>query len=660
MAPVGDSAVAPQKSGIAPHPLDPLSPDEIEAAAEVTRAALTLGPPARFITITLKEPTKQELAEYAGAGARDRLAEVVVIDPPNRVAHEVIVSLADGAVRQAVPLGELQPAMVPEEYELCERLVREHPDFLRALEVRGLQDLDLICVDPIPFGGHLDDPAGGRRLVRALVWKRPYPGGNPYAQPVEGIVGVVDLYAEQVVSIVDSGQVPLPNEDGEYRRGRTGPERTHLRPIEIVQPEGPSFEVSGNQVCWQRWSFRVGFTAREGLVLHQLGYEDKERVRPILHRASFSEMSVPYGDPSPNRYIQSPFDIGENLVGTLANPLELGCDCLGVIHYFDAHVADSRGKAVRIPNAICMHEEDYGILWKHTDFRTGDVEVRRSRRLVVSSISTIGNYEYGFFWYLYLDGTIECEVKATGIISTAAVAPGETPRYGTLVAPGVNGMIHQHFFNVRLDLDVDGTRNSVYEVNTASDPTGETNPFGNAFYSTRRLLQRESDAPQVVDPLSDRYWLIVNPESNNAMGQPVAFKLIPGANVRSYAQPGSNTARRAGFCEKHVWVTQYEPSELYAAGPYPNQHQGGAGLPEYAAQDRPLENEDVVLWYTFGLHHLPRPEDWPVMPVAYIGFMLKPFGFFDRNPAMDVPPPQTAHDHCHHHHAGSPDRGPSA
>ena len=105
-----------------------------------------------------------------------------------------------------------------------------------------------------------------------------------------------------------------------------------------------------------------------------------------------------------------------------------------------------------------MHEEDYGILWKHWDFRTGDTEVRRSRRLVVSSVSTIGNYEYGFFWYLYQDGTIESEVKATGIIATAAIAPGETPIYGQLVAEGVNGMIHQHFFNVRLDFDVDGQR----------------------------------------------------------------------------------------------------------------------------------------------------------------------------------------------------------
>lgn len=631
-----------------PHPLDPLGPREISAAADAARAELGLGARARFVTITLKEPRKRELRDVTRADV-DRRAEVVVVDPDRRTAYELIVSLSKAAPTRVRELSGLQPAMVPDEYALCERAVRDHPDFRAALERRGITDLDLVCVDPIPFGAHEDEQANGRRLVRALVWMRPYPGGNPYARPIEGITGLVDLFTEEVIWIRDHGAVPIPPGMGEYRAAHLQPPRDDLRAIEITQPGGPSFHVDGNLVRWYRWRLRVGFTAREGLVLHDVGIEDGGVVRRVLHRASFSEMSVPYGDPSPSRYVQSPFDIGENLVGTLANPLGLGCDCLGVIHYFDAYVSDSRGEPARIPNAICMHEEDYGILWKHTDFRTGEVELRRSRRLVISFISTIGNYEYGFFWYLYLDGTIECEVKATGIIATAAVAPGTQPKHGTLVAEGVNGMVHQHFFNVRLDLDVDGARNAVYEVHTEADPTGPTNPYGNAFHPVRRLLRRESESPELIDPLRDRYWLVVNPGRLNRLGQPVGYKLVPGANVASFAQPGSATARRAAFAEKHVWVTREDPEELYAAGQYPNQHTGGAGLPEYVAQDRTIENEDVVLWYTFGLHHLPRPEDWPVMPTAYIGFHLKPSGFFDQNPTLDVAPPVAHGDHCHHH-----------
>jgi primary-amine oxidase len=633
------------------HPLDPLSAREIETAVAAVRGARDPQGQLRFVSITLDEPTKDVVAQYAPGTPIVRRAELVILDPAARVGVEAIVDLGTGEIEQWRLLEGLQPAIIPEEYHELERAVKAHPDFLAALARRGVTELDLVAVDPIPSGTWDDHAHTDRRLCRALTWMRPDVGGNQYARPIEGIVGLVDLNTSEVLEIVDNGAVAIPIERGEYRAGRVGPERDDLKPIEITQPDGPSFTVTGNLVRWQRWSLRIGFTPREGLVLHTIGYEDGGRVRPILHRASFSEMAVPYGDPSPNRYIQAPFDIGENLIGTLANSLELGCDCLGEIFYFDAVVSNSRGEAVRIPNGICMHEEDYGVLWKHTDMGTQATEVRRSRRLVVSSFSTIGNYEYGFFWYLYQDGTIESEVKATGIIATSAVPPGTTPRHGQLVAEGLNGMIHQHFFNARLDFDIDGRGNSVYEVHTESEPIGETNPYGNAFFAKRTLLGRESETPALIDPLRGRYWMVVNPDVHNAVGESPGYKLMPGENVQCFARPDSPYMRRAGFLSKHLWVTRFDARERYAAGDYPNQHPVGDGLPAYVAQDRSLENEDLVVWYTFGLHHLPRPEDWPVMPVAYLGFMLKPVGFFDRNPALDVPPSRAhATADCHHGH----------
>ena len=630
------------------HPLDPLSADEIAAAVAAVRHAHDPAGRLRFVSVTLAEPSKETVAAFTPGAPIERRAELVVIDPPSRSSFEAVVALETREPPAWTKLVGLQPAIMPEEYAEVERAVLADPRFRAALERRGVTDLSLVCVDPVPPGSWGDGDHGGRRVCRALAWMRPDPGGNPYARPLEGIVGLVDLNTGDVLELVDNGAVPIPAEAGEYRTGRTGPARTDLKPIEITQPDGPSFTVAGNLVRWQKWSLRVGFNAREGLVLHTVGYEDGGSVRPILHRASFCEMAVPYGDPSPNRYIQAPFDIGENLIGTLANALELGCDCLGEIFYFDAVVANSRGEAVRIRNAVCLHEEDVGVLWKHTDMRTGETEVRRSRRLVVSFFATVGNYEYGFYWYLYQDGTIEAEVKATGIISTAAIAHGQQPTHGQLVAAGVNGMIHQHFFNARLDFDVDGPANSVYEVHTESVPTGPDNPYGNAFFPKRTLLRRETESPELVDPLRGRFWLIASAERCNAIGEPTAYKLMPGENIQAFAQPDSAYMRRAGFLAKHVWVTRHDPSERYAAGDYPNQHAGGDGLPAYVARGRSIESEDVVVWYTFGLHHLPRPEDWPVMPVATIGFMLKPSGFFDRNPALDVAPPEAHPARCHH------------
>lgn len=632
------------------HPLDPLSAAEIEAAAAAVREQTDFGAGLRFVSVILHEPAKDELAAFESEGKDvPRRADVVLLDRGTSSSHEALVDCASGELVELrlVEAGGGQPSVLVEEYELLESRIKEHPDFRAALERRGLdvaQALELITIDPVPAGNYGFPEEEGRRLARAQVWMRPNPGGNSYARPLEGIIGLVDLAAEEVVRIDDNGAVPIPPGEGEFRAAYSGPLRDDIKPLEITQPDGPSFTVDGNEVSWLGWRMRIGFNAREGLVLHTIGFEHEDRVRSILHRASYSEMVVPYADPSPNRYIQGPFDFGENLVGTLANSLELGCDCLGEIYYFDAVLANAAGETVEMPNVVCMHEEDAGLLWKHWDFRSDETEVRRSRRLVVSSISTIGNYDYGFFWYFYQDGTIESEVKLTGVLSTGAFDPaGEQPKHGTVLDEGLYAMYHQHFFNARLDFDLDGERNSVYEVHSEPTPPGPANPYGNAFHTVRRLLERESEAAAEIDPLSGRAWLVVNPNSLNATGKPIAYKLVPGANVRTMAQPDSSRAKRAGFIKKHVWVTHHHPRELYAAGDYPNQHPGGAGLPEYVAQDRPLAEEDIVLWYTFGEHHIPRLEDWPVMPVVKVGFALRPEGFFDRNPTLNVPPPAA---HC--------------
>jgi len=627
------------------HPLDPLSPDELEAAIAAARAHG--GDQLRFVTITLKEPAKAALAAWPDGAAAERVAELVLLDPEARRGVEAEIDLATGAVHRWDDLGDRQPAIIPEEYEEVERRLKADPRFQEAMAKRGVP-IDLVAIDPVMPAHWPGDDFEGRRVCRAFAWMLPSPDGNQYARPIEGVTGMVDLHTGEVLYVHDLVELPVPQGDGDFRAaGRTM--RTDLKPIEITQPEGASFTVEGNLVRWQKWSFRIGWTAREGLVLHQLGYEDGGRTRSILHRASICEMAVPYGDPRYERHTQTPFDIGENLIGMLANSLTLGCDCLGLIHYFDAHVARHDGTIATIENAVCMHEEDYGILWKHWDWRTDHTEVRRSRRLVVSFIASIGNYDYGFFWYLYQDGTIQHEVKATGIVHTRGATPGETPPYGQLVAPGVDAPIHQHFFSARLDFDLDGTRNAVYRVDTETVPMGPENPYGNAFRPVRTLLENEADSPDLIDPLHGRYWLVVNRERLNGLREPVGFKLMPGDNVAALCHPDSPFARRAGFTYNHFWATRYDPRERYAAGDYPNQSPGPDGLPRWVEQRRPIADEDLVVWYTFGLHHLPRPEDWPVMPVATIGFMLKPNGFFDENPALDVPPtePGAGHSCCH-------------
>jgi primary-amine oxidase len=406
-----------------------------------------------------------------------------------------------------------------------------------------------------------------------------------------------------------------------------------------------SFTVDGNRLTWQHWTMRVSMTPLEGLVLHDVGWEDRGTgaTRTVLHRAAVSEMVVPYGDPDPMHSWKNAFDVGEWGLGRMANSLKLGCDCLGEITYLDAVFASEHGTPYVLEHAVCIHEEDYGILWKHTDMNTGRAEVRRSRRLVVSSIATVGNYEYGFFWYFYLDGTIQLEVKLTGIMSTKGIPADTAPSHGTVIAPGLSAPIHQHLFCARLDPAVDGPVNEVHEVSFAGEPPGPDNPLGNAIGRRVDRLGSEAAARRDVDAASSRHWRLVNPTRTNGLGQPVAYKLVPGSTPRLLADPASSIGRRAGFARHNLWVTPYRADARRAAGDYPNQHAGGGGLPEWTAADRSLVGTEIVVWHTFGVTHSPRPEDWPVMPVEYCGFHLVAAGFFDRNPALDLPPP----DHCH-------------
>ncbi|GAB4069169.1 primary-amine oxidase [Ancylobacter sonchi] len=633
------------------YPLDPLSLDEIAAAVSLLRAEKALGETVRFPMVRLEEPAKADLAGFRAGEVPPRLAFVLTLDIASGASFEAIVDLSAGRVAsfERLPTDEFpygQPPIMIEEFLRAEETVKADPAWRAAVAKRGIteEDLPLVQIDPFSAGYFDRDGERGKRIVRCVAYWRGDIRDNGYAHPIEGVVAVFDLIANRIIHLIDEEKiVPVPKKPHNYGREAFPKTREGLKPLHVVQPEGPSFTVDGWKVEWQNWSFRVGFTPREGLVLHELGINEGERLRPVIFRASITEMVVPYADPTSNHYWKSAFDAGEYGLGRLANCLELGCDCLGHIHYFDVPAADDLGRPVLMKNAICMHEEDYGILWKHYEFRNGIYEVRRSRRLVISFFATVGNYDYGFYWYLYQDGTIQLEAKLTGIIQTAAVTPGEAYPWGGMVDEGLGGPTHQHFFNARLHMDVDGGGNTVTEHDFVPRPWGDDNPYGNVFDTTTRVLKRELDAASLANGATGRYWKVSNPNTTNSVGKPPGYKLVVTPTPVMLAQDDAFVARRGGFAKKHVWVTPFHPAEKYASGDYPKVNAGGQGLPAYVQQNRAIENADLVLWHSFGHTHVCKPEDFPIMPVEYAGFMLKPNGFFAGNIAMNLPAEKNAH-----------------
>jgi primary-amine oxidase len=625
----------PTISFAAPHPLDPLSAEEIEAAASILRDDQFFPEGATFATLVLHEPNKSEVIS---GKSKNRQAFAILYDHKENRTFEAIVDLGKKAVASWAEMKGVQPVVMATEAEQFTELVRSSPDWQAAMKRRGI-DPGQVQVDPWAPGFV---PAGPNspRFLRAVS----YLGGsgkNYYGRPIEGVLGLVNMNSGKV-TITDTGIVPIAAPTQELDPAaiaKTHPiPRPKLKPLVTAQPDGPSYKLVGNEVQWQRWRFRFALHPREGLVLYTVGYDDGGKVRPILYRASLSELVVPYGDGDENWAWRSAFDVGEYGVGMLATPLARGVDVPEHAQLLDAVMASEAGEPIPYEKRIAIFERDGGILWKHAEY-SGWTEGRRSRELVLFFIASVGNYDYGLEWVFHQDGTLQADAIMTGIMLTKGVkdkSAEEHPAGGKmshLVAPHLVAPNHQHFFNFRLDLDVDGERNSVVELNTEAD--GEDESL-NDITHTETILKTEKDARRSLNLASARKWAVINPCVKNSLGSPTGYVLVPGENSVPYLSTGASVRKRAALMNHHFWATQYRAAEMNAAGPYPNQSRGGDGLPKWIADNQSLENEDLVVWYTLGLTHIPRPEEWPIMNSHHAGFRLMPAGFFSRNPALDV------------------------
>ncbi|MFT4798045.1 MAG: primary-amine oxidase [Candidatus Azotimanducaceae bacterium] len=619
------------------HPLESLSADEVTTAVKLFRENHA-DEKAYFSSIGLNEPNKVEVL------GGNRIARVVTLSGVDQQADGGFVSLVDVTAQQVISttrLGlEAQVAYNYLDFGTAVVLTKSNAEWLAAVAARGVdvsteEAIALIQIDPWPAGGYAHESVPqGHRAMRCIAFLREDATDNGYARPIHGLIAHVDITTGSVTHIEDSGVIPMPTASGRFDSESQGSVRSDLKPISITQPEGPSFQVSGNKITWQGFEVRASVHPVHGLVLHELSLQE----RPILYRAALSEMVVPYGDSDSMHSWKHVLDASEYNMGTMINSLKLGCDCLGEIHYLDSHQVTFDGNLKTIENAICIHEEDYGIQWKHYDSSSQTTEVRRSRRLVISSVFTIGNYDYGFYWYLYLDGNIQMEVKLTGIVGvTAFTEKTFNPAQSPVIGENLSSPVHQHLFCFRLDWNLDGGTNSLFESQIEVMPISAQNPEGTQFQSVSRLLTTESDAIRDNAPHISRTWKVVNRASKNKWGVPVAYKLLPAASPTLFARPGSQVALRAAFASHNLWATPYTEGELSAAGPHTVMHSGQGGLAELTAGNRDIEDCDLVMWHTVALTHVPRPEDWPVMPVEYTGFNLIPVGFFNRNPTLDLP-----------------------
>ena len=616
------------------HPLNPLSAPEIGDAVSILKKSNIEHENSSFSYISLEEPDKKILKEKTNL---DRFVKIVGVDQKSNGFEAEINLSKKELLKEEKISNKAGPTYTLAEIFRAIELTMGDENYQKALEKRGIKDLSLIQIDPWPGGGFINkNIKNGNRALKAISFLKDSEKDNAYARPIQGLIAHIDLTENKVVEVEDHGVVEVPKAHARYDKDGQESLRENPKEIAITQPEGVGFSVEDNLISWEGWQLRASIDPIEGLALHQVSLND----RPIFYRAGLSDMVVPYGSSDPMHWWKAVHDGTEYGFGTMTNSLTLGCDCLGEIYYLDAHKLAFDGSVETIENAICIHEEDFGVQWKHNDStQMGYNEVRRSRRLVVSSFATIGNYDYGIFWYLYLDGTIQLEIKLTGVVGISAFHEDiHKPGQDFKISPELASPIHQHLFNVRIDWDLDDGDNQLFETNVEPLPINNANPEGTQFQAVSSHLKKESEAQRNIAPEKSRSWKIVNPKKLNKVGLPTAYKILYGNTPTLLSNPDSPPGKRAAFAKHNIWATPFHNEERSGGGRHTVMHSGEGGLEEITSKDRNISECDLVTWLTFGVTHLPRPEDWPVMPVEYCGIHLIPVGFFDQNPTINLPP----------------------
>jgi primary-amine oxidase len=628
------------------HPLDGLSTREHWTVYDVLRASGHLDEKTLYAGVQLREPPKAEVLAWKPGQEFRREALAILVQAGK--TYEAVVDVRGGKLLSWAEVPGAQAALVESEERASEELMKANPEVIAALKRRGITDLTVVeCwgVSPGYFGRPEERE---RRLIQGFCSDR-HGAYNTNGRPIEGLYALIDVTEKKVLRVVDTGTVPVPADPADFHPEALGRTRETPGPISVTRPQGPGFSLEGQVVRWQKWRFHFRMDPRRGAVVSDVRYADGERERSILYQGSLSELFVPYMDPAETWYNQTYMDVGEDSARGLPRSLERDVECPDHAAYFDAVFATDRGVPSLRPRVACLFERSSGdAAWTHLDREQGGVQARPRRDLVLRWTATVGNYDYVFDWTFLQNGSIQVGVGATGVVAikaalsrTAAAQDGSRePRddaYGRFVAPNTVAVNHDHFFSYRLDLDVDGPVNSFEIDRLKPRRLPEAGARKSLWVVEPQTAASESQAR--LDPHADAeaFWRVVNPAARGPMGYPTSYEIRPAHGVSSLLAPDDPPQARAGFSRHALWVTPYRPGELYAAGDYPTQSRGGDGLPAWTAADRPIQGTDIVAWYTIGMHHVVRAEDWPVMPVVWHTFEIRPFDFFADNPALDLP-----------------------
>jgi len=628
-------------SAAAVHPLDPLSADEIRAAVQIARTDARFAG-ASFPSVAVQDPPKAEVLAWQAGRPLVRQARVQAMTGGG--FYELLIDLTARRLVSAIERRGVEPSITLSEIEGT-RIVLSNAEFKAGLQKRGITDLTKVFCAPFSAGYFGSAAQDGKRLVKVGCFDTRRSTTNIFGWPIERLYALVDLRRMEVLSVADYGVVPIAEGDFNYDASAGRTRREPRKPTTLAQPLGTNARIDGHEISWGNWRFHVRIDPRVGTAISLARWRDGQAWRSVLYQGYLSEMFVPYMDAAYGWQSRTYFDTGEYGAGVLASTLKAGVDCPETASFLPADFASDKGEPFTTPNAVCVFERSGGDpIWRHFEAVNQTYEGRANVELVVRMAAAIGNYDYLFDWIFNDAAEIEVRVGATGIDALKGVGartmrdPGaaDDTRFGTLVAPNLVAVNHDHYFNFRLDLDIDGPTNSVNRdvyrpVQLPSDSARRS------LYVVERHIA-ETETAAALDTHGDPVRLrVINEHRANGVGNPASYEVLAFSHARLMLDADDWPARRAGFLRHDLWVTPYQPDERYAGGQYMLGSHGDDGLAVWAARDRAIRNQDVVVWINLGMHHLTRAEDLPVTPTMWQSFRLRPNNFFDRNPSIDLP-----------------------
>jgi primary-amine oxidase len=622
------------------HPLDALRTEEYWAVYDVIQASGHMDDDTHYASVLLHEPAKDIVLAWKPDQPIPREADVTLMREGKTIEARVDIAGRKLEFWKDVP-GAQAPIFVSEILGFSDTILADER-VKKALAKRGITDLNQVECASVPLAYFAFPEQEGHRIAFADcdLLHGVY---HSWGRSIVGLTVEVDLGEKKILQVFDEGTAPIPPGPVNFEEA---PEVTRpgTKPGFISQPEGPSFQVDKGEVSWQNWRFRFRLDSRSGLIVDQVQVKDGERFRSVMYEGMVSELFVPYMDETRNWSTRVFIDNGEFFPGGTLQTMKEGLDCPSTAVYFDGLSSNEKGFPVLRPHQACLFEKfDGDVAWRHGD-DTG-VWGRPTRSLVLRSAALIGNYDYYFDWIFAQDGSIHVAVGATGIIESRPVSAesvsgmhgDDVEKYGHLVAKNVLAVNHDHFFSYRLDLDVDGQENSFMIHRLVQKKLPEGSPRKSIWVTEPSIAKNERDAMMDIHLDKPTMWVFVNPNTKGSLGHATGYEIMPGANAASLLDPDDGVQKAGGFSTHQLWVTPYRPEERYAAGTYVIGNKGTDGLATWTKENLKIENTDIVAWYTLGFHHVPRQEDWPVMPTMWHEFVIRPFDFFEQNPVLDLP-----------------------